>query len=254
MYIIGFGEIFTKGDNQNFFVSILLKNIKKSLNLEDNQLLNLHNRYIVLTENAENLRYIFGLSFYAKVIKTDFDRIKEIALSLIKKEKTFKISAKRLTKEYKTSPEINVEVGDYILKNKKIKVKLDEPEIEIKVEILNGKAYIYSSKDYQKGLQGLPVGTAGHIYLDYKNKINATVAGYLLMKRGCNLILPKPIKELEKFSYNNNIKISNTKIEFIAKELTLKQIPKDKTETIFYPLIGFKDKQIKEMYKKIIKC
>lgn len=251
MYIIGFGEIFTKGDNKNYFTSVLIKNVRKALNLEQTQIIDLHNRYLLLTENAENLKYVFGLSFYSKTIQTDFNNLKEIALSLVKKEKSFKIHTKRLTKDYKPSPEVNVEVADYILKNKKIKVNLDKPELEIFIEIIKNKAYIYTNKTKHLGLQGLPVGTAGSIYLDYKQQETGAVAAYLLMKRGCNIILPKPIKLLDKFNIDNNIKLAYTKPEFIATDMTLQQLPAKKSETIFYPLISFNEKQIKELYSRI---
>lgn len=275
MYIIGFGEIFTKGDNKNYFTSVLIKNVRKALNLEQSQIIDLHNRYILLTENAENLKYIFGLSFYSKVIQTDFNNLKETALSFVKKEytlensknfrgakdseesfSTFKIHTKRITKDYKPSPEVNVEVADYILRNKKIKVNLDNPELEIFIEIINNNAYIYTNKTKHIGLQGLPVGTAGNIYLDYKNQQTGTVAAYFLMKRGCNIILPKPIPFLNKFNIDNNIKQAYTKSEFVASDTTLQQLSRSnklkiKSETIFYPLISFTDKQIKEMYNKI---
>lgn len=287
MYIIGFGEIFTKGNNKSFFELVLIRNIKNALNLKPEEFIKFQNRYLINKDNVENLKYVFGLAFYSKVISTDFDNMKTVALSLVKKEKTFRISTKRLTKEYKPSQEINAEIADYILRHdKNIKVNLDNPELEIKIEILNGKAYIYSNKSYQRGLQGLPVGTAGDIYLDYKQKETGTVAGYLLMKRGCNLILPKPIKILDKFNIDSNIKScipqapqqsedayglarsaedkslsthsKRMSTIFIASDKSLNEITKSnklksKSETIFYPLISFNKKEIKQLYKKIIR-
>lgn len=195
MYIAGFGEIFIKGQNRNFFERVLKTNIKKALKINENQLIDLHNRYLILTENADNLKYVFGLSFYAKTLEVPFDKINETALSLIKSEKSFKINCKRITKTYKPSQEVNIEVGSYILKNKpKIKVNLDNPGITVNIEIINNKAYIYANPI--KGLQGLPLGTSNNIFLEIHNEKLATVSGFLLMKRGLNLVLPKNLKHL----------------------------------------------------------
>lgn len=248
MYIAGFGEIFIKGQNRNFFERVLKTNIKKSLKINENQLIDLHNRYLLLTENAANLRYVFGLSFYAEVIEVQFDKIHETALSLVKEQRTFKVNCKRITKTYKQSQEVNRDVGSYILANKpKLKVKLDNPEITINIEIIKDKAYLYANSE--KGLQGLPQGTSNNIFLEISNEKLATVAGFLLMKRGLNLVLPKNLTHLKKFNLNNNIKISGTKTRFAASDKTT--VPKIKKETVFYPLFGFEKKEIDGLYKKI---
>lgn len=250
MYIIGFGEIFTKGQNRNFFERVLKTNIKKALKINENQLIDLHNRYLILTENTNNLKYVFGLSFYAKTLEVPFDKINETALSLINKESTFKVNCKRITKNHKPSQEVNRDVGSYILKHKpKIKVNLDNPQITVNIEIINNKAYIYANPI--KGLQGLPQGTSNNIFLEISNEKHSTVAGFLLMKRGLNLVLPKNLTHLKKFNLDNNIKISGTKTRFMASDKTT--IPKTKKSTVFYPLLGFEKKEIDDLYKKIIK-
>lgn len=248
MYIVGFGEIFIKGQNKNFFERVLKTNIKKALKINENQLLDLHNRYLLITENASNLKYVFGLSFYAKVIEVPFDKIHETALSLVKEEATFKVNCKRITKTYRPSQEVNMDVGGYILDRKpKLKVKLDNPEITIHIEIIKDKAYLYANSE--KGLQGLPQGTSNNIFLEISNEKFATVAGFLLMKRGLNIVLSKKLNHLEKFNLNNNIIISKNKKIFIASDKIT--VPKIKKETIFYPLLGFDKKEIDDLYKKI---
>lgn len=248
MYIAGFGEIFIKGQNRNFFERVLKTNIKKALKINENQLIDLHNRYLILTEDANNLKYVFGLSFYAKVIEVSFDKIHETALSLVKEEHTFKMNCKRITKTYKPSQEVNKDVGGYILDRKpKLKVKLDNPEITINLEIIRDKAYLYSNSE--KGLQGLPQGTSNNIFLEIHNEKSATVSGFLLMKRGLNLVLQKNLNDLEKFNINNNIRISQNKTRFIASDKTT--VPKTKTGTVFYPLLGLEKKEINNLYKRI---
>ena len=255
MYLVAIGEIFLKGKNRITFERKLIKNIRKALSLEPNDILKFRNRYIILKEdNIENLNRIFGIVFYVECIKSNMDKINEAALSLITNEKTFRISAKRSIMLKKSSTSLNEEIGSYILSEKaNLKVNLDDPEIEIKIEELGNKCFLYKYKDIVSGLGGLPVGTGGFVNLRVNSEFNSTVAGFLLMKRGCSISLSQDLPLLHKFEYDSKLKIKEEKEEdIVATDEIFENLElKEDQKFILKPLVGYTKKQIEEIYNKI---
>ena len=252
MYLVSIGEIFLKGNNRNNFERKLMRNIREALELSPNDLQRYRNRYIILKdENINKLQRIFGVYSYSKCIKCDLDKIKETALSLIKNEKSFRISAKRFHSVTKSSTEINIEIGDYILENKNIKVNLENPEINIRIEEISKKAYLYT--EIIKGPGGLPVGTSGFVFLRVNDEVNSTVAAYLIMKRGCTISLSKELSLIRKFEYGFNIKIrEENENDFIITDETFENVNlKEENKFVMKPLLGYTEKQIIELYEKI---
>ncbi len=253
MHIITIGEIFLKGKNRKKFESKLLHNIRAALQLKNNELQVLRNRYIIFKENAENLKYVFGINSYYKVEECEFGNLNEFCLNKINNEKTFRITAQRLDKDYpKTSIEIEKDIGAYIVEKRKLKVKLVDPEINIHVEILKNKAYIYTNPE--KGLCGLPVGSSGTVYLQVNDEIKSTVANYLMMRRGCAMNLSSDIPLIRKFEHGFKIKIRELKdYDVLVSDQVINDLNfKEKDERfILRPLLGYTEKEINELYNKI---
>lgn len=254
MYLIAIGEIFLKGKNRITFERRLIRNIREALNLKPDELIKLRNRYIITKDtDVLNIEKIFGIIFYAKCIKSDLDKINETALSLIANEKTFRISAKKSITLNKSSTKINEELGSYILsKRPDIKVDLENPDIEIKIEELRNKAYIYTASNIIPCQGGLPLGTGGFAHLRVNDEINSTVAGFLIMKRGIVISMSKDLPLLHKFEFGTKLKIREEKGEdiIITDETDLNQ--KQDEKFILRPLVGYSEKEIKELYDKII--
>ena len=144
---------------------------------------------IYTEQDCPQLKNVFGIHSYSmiKSFPLDMEVIKKEALKLYKKG-TFKIECKRAEKLLLPSPEIEREMGEYIVKNKNAKVKLKEPDITIYIEISNKQAHLYNKKN--KGLGGLPVGIQGTVGLLLQDK-SSIEAGLKLMKRGCAILLIK---------------------------------------------------------------
>lgn len=255
MYLIAIGEIFLKGKNRITFERRLMKNIRSALNLAPNDLIKFRNRYLLIKEvDITNLNRIFGIQFYTKCIESKLDNIDEAALSLITNEKTFRVSAKKSIMLKKDSQALNKEMGSYILSKKpNIKVNLDNPEIDIRIEELSNKAFLYKASDMIKCLGGLPVGTGGFVHLLVNDEINSTVAGFLIMKRGCVISLSKDLPLLHKFEHGFNIRLREEKPEdIIATDETFENLKvKEDNKFILRPLIGFTKEQIEAIYNKI---
>jgi len=97
--------------------------------------------------------------------------------------KTFVVRAKRSgTHDFK-STNIEQTVGGYMLaRNPNSTVDLHNPEVTIKIEMLNNQLNIITQK--HTGLAGFPIGTQGDILSLMSGGFDSTVASYLTMKRG----------------------------------------------------------------------
>jgi thiamine biosynthesis protein ThiI len=99
------------------------------------------------------------------------------------RDKTFRISTKRGDKNFPLdSQEVNKRIGALILKKLKKKVKLENPDINLFVEITSKKTFLYCEKI--QGLGGMPVGTNGRALVLLSGGIDSPVAAYFALKRG----------------------------------------------------------------------
>jgi len=101
--------------------------------------------------------------------------------------RSFRVETQRLDKTFlKTSVEVNREVGAFIAKEFGWKVDLENPELTVGIEIINGKAYVFFEKI--EGVGGLPVGTQGKVVALLSGGIDSPVAAFLMLKRGAEVI------------------------------------------------------------------
>jgi len=114
------------------------------------------------------------------------DAIKEQICKVVSekiKNKTFVVRAKRTGTHPFNSSEIERTVGGYTLAHSNAKgVDLHNPEITVRVELINNQLNIITKK--YKGLSGYPIGTQGDILSLMSGGFDSTVASYLTMKRG----------------------------------------------------------------------
>jgi len=97
--------------------------------------------------------------------------------------KTFVVRTKRSGKHPFTSSDIERTVGGYVLANSKAKgVDLHNPEITVRIELINNQLNIITNK--YMALGGYPIGTQGDILSLMSGGFDSTVASYLTMKRG----------------------------------------------------------------------
>lgn len=271
MYLIRYGEIALKGKNRTYFENKLKENIIRLLkkkNIKYSKLERKRGRILLFTNNSYNeLKNVFGITSVSKAIeaKLDIEDIKTKTYELIKNKSfsSFKVNARRLTKDFKlTSLQINKKLGEFIEKKTKKKVDLKNPDLEVGIEVIENNAYVFDNKT--NCYSGLPVGTEGKVLTLIKNK-DSLVASFLIMKRGCSIIPiafeKKDITLIEKFSpYPLNLRIiKNIKeAEMIEKARalvvaqTLKEFKNIKTKLlVLRPLIGFSREEIEKLYNKL---
>ena len=124
---------------------------------------------------------------YADAVYAIMAAAKEYLPKKLQGYKTFRADAKRADKRFPLkSPEIAAQIGGAVLSSVPgIKVSLNEPEINVMVEIREEYAYIHAGA--YKGAGGMPVGTAGRALLLLSGGIDSPVAGYMMAKRGARV-------------------------------------------------------------------
>ena len=194
--LIKYGELTTKKNNCNIFINTLCENIKKQLKNYNIKIIKNRVRMFIETDDnideiVDILKNVFGIHgiVVAYKVDTNIDVIKTSVLEIIKdiNFKTFKVETKRSDKRFPIpSMEFNNIIGSLVLKNKEgISVDVHNPEYELKIEIREDYAYIYSKE--VNGIGGYPVGVAGRGLLMLSGGIDSPVAGYLAMKRGIKI-------------------------------------------------------------------
>jgi len=99
------------------------------------------------------------------------------------KGKTFVIRAKRSGTHDFRSTELEQTVGGYMLATYPSNgVDLHNPDVTIRIELLNNQLNIITAKHV--GLAGFPLGTQGDILSLMSGGFDSTIASYLTMKRG----------------------------------------------------------------------
>ena len=193
--IIKYGELSTKKDNKNYFISKLKDNIETTLkNINHNTYYDFGRMFVETKDTDEvvnHLKNVFGIQgmFIGYTSnKTELEDIKSEVLELLQNKdfNTFKVVTKRSNKNYPiNSMDVSRMIGGHILKNIDCKVDVHNPDIVVNIEIRNVEILYYFVEI--KGLGGYPVGTLGKGLLMLSGGIDSPVAGYLTIKRGVKL-------------------------------------------------------------------
>ncbi|WP_068674708.1 tRNA uracil 4-sulfurtransferase ThiI [Oceanobacillus sp. Castelsardo] len=197
--LIRYGEMALKGKNIKQFINQLQQNVQQKVKDFPNvKVKRTQGRMFVLLNGnepepiMEKCKKIFGIQSLSLAIKVDneVEKVKEAALYALKQEEsvnTFKVSVKRINKDFPVrSQEMNQVLGGHLLsKTEGITVDVHNPDVEVKVEIRKEATYITSG--VTRGLGGLPVGTSGKSLLLLSGGIDSPVAGFLAMKRGVEI-------------------------------------------------------------------
>ena len=183
--LVRYGEIGLKSRRVRAWMErILRKNLEA---MTGGRTLKRGPRILVVGGDWEAIGRTFGVVSWSPSVevRADLEEIKEKALELYTGG-TFRISTQRITKDFPlTSLEINREVGAYIVEKRGAKVDLGNPEVDIGIEIIGDRAYLFTKRI--KGPGGLPMGVEGDAVLLFSGGIDSPVAGWLVGKRGVRI-------------------------------------------------------------------
>ena len=195
--IIRYSEIHLKGNNRDFFESILISNIKHVLSDYAYQFGRSNARYVIrnFDENyteqiLDAVKNVFGVYSVspAEEVPSTYEDISSAALSMAPVYGTFKVNTNRADKRFPIpSMKLSADIGGKILEqNPTLKVDLFHPDTVVSIDIReNGKTFVYS--EVIKGVNGMPIGTAGKGIIMLSGGIDSPVAMYMMAKRGMTL-------------------------------------------------------------------
>lgn len=197
------GELALKGLNRRTFEEMLVKNMRRRLEGLGSFKFSIEQSTIVIAPDADGvdmdeafarLCKVFGIAGLSRAagVQKDMQVICETAAEYLgdslRAASTFKVNAKRSDKRFPlSSPEICAEVGGYLLgRFRNLKVDVHNPDIIVNVEIRDREAYVHGNQ--VKGAGGMPVGSSGRAALLISGGIDSPVAGYMMAKRGLELV------------------------------------------------------------------
>ena len=212
--LIHYGELSLKGKNRTLFENKLSENIER---VTGGKVTKYRGRFVLEGGNPQNLKYVFGISWYSSALKSDksIDSIEKVVLNQIPKyiqgKKSFGVFVKRPDKSFPyRSMEIERVIGEKICRKYNLNVDLKAPDISVFVEIAE-HAYIYFNKT--QGIKGLPIDVSGHVLSLLSGGIDSPVSSYLMMKRGCRVNL------IHFHVFNDNKRVLDTKMSSVLDVL-----------------------------------
>ncbi len=196
------GELVLKGLNRKWFEDLLSKRLKECLKPYGNFKIyaSQSTTYVEATDDLADIDgafeaalKVFGFVSVSRAVvcEKNIEDIKQKAAQYLPKffegKTTFKAEARRSDKKFPlTSPQLAAEVGGAVLEVlPELKVKMDNPDITIRIELRETNAYIHAGA--VKGAGGMPVGSNGKAMLLLSGGIDSPVAGYMMAKRGLTI-------------------------------------------------------------------
>lgn len=201
-FLLRYGEIALKGQNQRFFIDTLLRNVRQSLaDLGRAEVRHSFDRIIVdlegdATTAAERLRKVYGVVSLSpvRVVAPNLEDISAVTLEMVGEAlaarphvQTFKVDTRRADKRFPlTSMETSREVGAVVRRRfPHLRARMQRPDLSVQVEI---RDRTYVSTETIPGPGGLPVGTGGRALALVSGGIDSPVAAWLGARRGLAVI------------------------------------------------------------------
>jgi tRNA uracil 4-sulfurtransferase len=227
--VVHYKELALKGRNRPWFIQMLVRNLKTALRGLDVKAVRSVMGRIEVELGAGNtwadahdrIRHVFGIANFslAGTAPNDFDALAQAILGDLgdRQPESFRVSVRRADKRFPlTSPQIEREVGGRIKEARGWRVNLDDPALNVHIEMLPDHAFYFFAKE--QGAGGLPTGTGGRVACLLSGGIDSPVAAYRLMRRGCTVLL------VHFHSYPILSRASQEKVREIAALLTRHQL------------------------------
>lgn len=141
---------------------------------------------------------VFGVTSVSRVEEVPTDRavmrerLLVLAEPLLKPGNSFAVRARRTGTHPFTSQELASDLGSDVMErfgDRALRVDLEEPDVELFVEVRGPRTYLY--RDRASGPGGLPLGVAGRVAALVDGPRGA-LGAFLMMKRGCRCALVVP--------------------------------------------------------------
>ena len=195
--LVHYHEVGLKGKNRAHFEHILMGNIEAALAAFSVSTVTRISGYILVTFSVRGeaeaaapvIRTVPGvarvsLAFHTNREPDEYCRAAVTALREFGEFETFKVHAKRSNTDYPlTSIDINRQVGEVLCEAfPDKKVQMHQPDAMVNVLVVQGSVYVYARSE--RGVGGLPVGSAGKVVTLLSSGIDSPVATWMIARRG----------------------------------------------------------------------
>ncbi len=196
------GEIVLKGLNRRAFEDRLVANLRRRVRRVADCPVSLRQSvlFVEIPDEAdadavmEEVLRVFGLASVcrASVCEKSLDAILETAQRYLADElaaaRSFKVETKRADKKFPlTSIGVSQHIGGELAqRNPHLRPDMHHPELTVHVEIREQYAFVHAGPN--PGAGGMPIGANGRAALLLSGGIDSPVAGYMMAKRGLELV------------------------------------------------------------------
>ncbi len=222
------GEIVLKGLNRRAFEDRLVANLRRRVRRVADCPVSLRQSvlFVEIPDEAdadavmEEVLRVFGLASVcrASVCEKSLDAILDTAQRYLADElaaaRSFKVETKRADKKFPlTSIGVSQHIGGELAqRNPHLRPDMHHPELTVHVEIREQYAFVHAGPN--PGAGGMPIGANGRAALLLSGGIDSPVAGYMMAKRGLELV------GIHFFSYPYTSERAKEKVLDLAKILT----------------------------------
>ena len=195
--LVHYHEVGLKGKNRAHFEHILMGNIEAALAAFSVSTVTRISGYILVTFSVRGeaeaaapvIRTVPGvarvsLAFHTNREPEEYCKAAVTALREFGTFDSFKVHAKRSNTDYPmTSIDINRQVGEVLCEAfPDKKVQMHHPDAIVNVLVVQGSVYVYARSE--RGVGGLPVGSAGKVVTLLSSGIDSPVATWMIARRG----------------------------------------------------------------------
>lgn len=195
--LVHYHEVGLKGKNRAHFEHILIDTIKAACAAFSVATCTRISGHILVTfsepGDAERafpvIRRVPGvarvsLAFHTNRDPQEYCRAAVEALREAGEFESFKVAAKRSNTDYPLgSLELNAQVGEVLCEAfPEKRVQMHHPDVIVHVLVVQGSVYVYAKSE--RGVGGLPVGSAGKVVTLLSSGIDSPVATWLIARRG----------------------------------------------------------------------
>jgi len=280
LYLVRYGEIGLKSSQvRRRLRDRLLTNIQDSFLNEGVECITSaeEGRVFVRSENEEVASHIlsrtFGVVSFSPVAECSssleevIDKALEHFKGDLKEGTTFAVRARRSGTHPYTSQQLAIELGSAVLSAfEGLKVNLDEPDVEVFVEVRENNGYLY--REVIAGPGGFPLGSQGKV-IGLVENVRDAVSCWLMMKRGCKVCFafknsdeilevlegwdPKPRSHQIQDEDELNDIARRLRAEGLVFGSDIHNLRFEKNENLamFYPVVGLTSREIGDIAGRI---
>ncbi len=201
--LVHYHEIGLKGKNRARFEHILMDNLKAALAAFSVSTIVRISGHILVTFSApgeaerafDTIARTPGVARVSLAFHTNRDPHEycEAAVRALREAGdfySFKVAARRSNTDYElTSIDLNRQVGEVLCEAfPDKKVLMHDPDVQVHVLVVQGSVYVYARSE--RGVGGLPQGSAGKVMTLLSSGIDSPVATWMLARRGA---VPVPV-------------------------------------------------------------